>query len=92
VAGVAAAPLPAGAAGISNTRALGDLLYTRYIVAFQAAGVILLIAMIGAIVLTLRHRADTRRQSIAAQLARTRAQSVAIVRVPLGGGTAPGGN
>ena len=43
---------------LNNTRALGDLLYTRYIFAFQAAGLILLVAMIGAIVLTLRHRAD----------------------------------
>ena len=51
----AAAPLPAGAgAPLTNTRALGDLLYTRYMFAFQAAGVILLVAMIGAIVLTLR--------------------------------------
>src|SRR6201997_5089752 len=67
VSGVEAAPLPAGAMALSNTRALGDLLYTRYVFAFQAAGLILLVAMIGAIVLTLRHRADVRRQSISAQ-------------------------
>jgi NADH-quinone oxidoreductase subunit J len=85
---VAAAPLPQGAA-MTNTRALGDLLYTRYIFAFQAAGVILLVAMIGAIVLTLRHRVGTRRQSIPEQLARTRAQSVAVVKAPLGGGAMP---
>jgi NADH-quinone oxidoreductase subunit J len=62
------------------------VLYTRYIFPFQAAGVILLIAMIGAIVLTLRRRPDSRRQSIHEQLARTRAQAVEIVKVPLGGG------
>ena len=47
---------------MTNTRALGDLLYTRYVFAFQAAGMILLVAMIGAIVLTLRHRVGVRRQ------------------------------
>ena len=83
VVGVAA---PAGAAALSNTRALGDILYTRYVFAFQAAGLILLVAMIGAIMLTLRHRTDVRRQSIAAQLARTRAQSVEVVKVPVGEG------
>ncbi len=76
--------IPAGAAAISNTRALGDVLYTRYLFAFQIAGLILLVAMIGAIVLTLRRRPDVRRQSIAAQLARTRGQSVEIVKVPVG--------
>jgi NADH-quinone oxidoreductase subunit J len=86
VAAVAAAPLPSGTNTITNTRALGDLLYTRYIFAFQAAGIILLIAMIGAIVLTLRRRPDTRRQSIPAQLARTRAEAVAVVKVPVGSG------
>jgi NADH-quinone oxidoreductase subunit J len=88
VLGVEAAPLPKGGGGISlsNTRALGDVLYTHYIFPFQAAGVILLIAMIGAIVLTLRRRPDSRRQSIPEQLARTRAQAVEIVKVPLGGG------
>jgi NADH-quinone oxidoreductase subunit J len=74
------------AAAIDNTRALGDILYTRYLFAFQAAGLILLVAMIGAIVLTLRRRAGVRRQTIAAQLARTRAQSVEVVKVPVGGG------
>ncbi len=82
---IAGAAAPAGAA-ISNTRALGDILYTRYLFPFQAAGLILLVAMIGAIVLTLRHRADVRRQSIGAQLARTRAQSVEVVKVPVGEG------
>jgi NADH-quinone oxidoreductase subunit J len=82
----AAAGSAAGGVALTNTRALGDILYTRYLFAFQAAGLILLVAMVGAIVLTLRHRADVRRQSIAAQLARTRAQSVEVVKVPVGGG------
>jgi NADH-quinone oxidoreductase subunit J len=72
---------------LSNTRALGNILYTRYLFAFQAAGLILLVAMIGAIVLTLRQRADVRRQSISAQLARTRAETVEVVKVPLGSGS-----
>jgi len=83
------APSPAVAGGVplSNTRALGDILYTRYLFAFQVAGLILLVAMVGAIVLTLRRRVDVRRQSIPAQLARTRAQSVDVVKVPVGSGS-----
>ena len=77
----------AGGITLTNTRALGDILYTRYLFAFQAAGLILLVAMVGAIVLTLRRRADVRRQSISAQLARTRSQSVEVVRVPVGSGS-----
>jgi len=77
---------PAGGVALTNTRALGDILYTRYIFAFQAAGLILLVAMIGAIVLTLRHREGVRRQSVPAQLARTRAESVEVVKVPVGSG------
>jgi NADH-quinone oxidoreductase subunit J len=76
-----------GGVALTNTRALGDILYTRYLFAFQAAGLILLVAMVGAIVLTLRRRADVRRQSIAAQLARSRAQSVTVVKVPVGSGS-----
>src|SRR5215468_1107019 len=68
VAGLKNAPLPANVGALTNTRALGELLYTRYIFAFQAAGVILLVAMIGAIVLTLRQRVGVRRQRIAEQL------------------------
>ena len=73
---------------LTNTRALGDLLYTRYLFAFQTAGVILLVAMIGAIVLTLRERAGVRRQRIPEQVGRSRAEAVAIVKVPLGGAVA----
>jgi NADH-quinone oxidoreductase subunit J len=86
---VAAAPLPT-TSGFSNTRALGDLLYTRYVFAFQMAGMVLLVAMIGAIVLTLRHRVGTRRQVISEQLARTRAGTVEVVKVPVGVGVGAG--
>src|SRR3546814_429160 len=65
-----------------NTRALGGLIYTHYIYLFQASGLVLLVAMIGAIVLTLRHREGVRRQSIARQTARTRAQSIEVKQVP----------
>jgi NADH-quinone oxidoreductase subunit J len=81
------APSAAGGTALTNTRALGDILYTRYLLGFQVAGLILLVAMIGAIVLTLRHRADVRRQSIAAQLARGRAETVAVINVPVGSGS-----
>jgi NADH-quinone oxidoreductase subunit J len=80
------APSASGGLALTNTRALGEVLYTRYLFAFQAAGLILLVAMIGAIVLTLRRRSDVRRQSIAAQLARGRAETVEVVKVPVGSG------
>jgi NADH-quinone oxidoreductase subunit J len=87
IGGLAAAPVPPGSP-ITNTRALGDLLYTRYVFAFQAAGMILLVAMIGAIVLTLRHRVGTRRQVVAEQLARRRTETIEVVKVPIGSGAA----
>ena len=65
------APIPAAGSGITNTEAIGRVLYTKYIFFFQGAGLILLVAMIGAIVLTLRHKEGVKRQSIAAQNART---------------------
>jgi NADH-quinone oxidoreductase subunit J len=71
---------------IGNTQALGLVLYTRYIYFFQAAGVILLVAMIGAIVLTLQHKPNVRRQSIANQVARTRETAIDIVKVKTGQG------
>lgn len=61
---------------VSNAEAIGLILYTDYIFLFQAAGIILFIAMVGAIVLTLRHREGVRRQDVGAQVARTRAQGV----------------
>jgi NADH-quinone oxidoreductase subunit J len=81
----AAAPTPA-AADMTNTHALGALIYTRYIYLFQAAGMLLLIAMIGAIVLTLRHREGVRKQSIARQVGRRRAESVELKKIQPGQG------
>ncbi|MEJ0012941.1 MAG: NADH-quinone oxidoreductase subunit J [Bauldia sp.] len=63
-------PIP-GLGGISNTAALGEILYTRYVFFFQTAGIVLLVAMIGAIVLTLRHKPNVKRQDIAEQNARS---------------------
>lgn len=71
---------------VTNTHALGAVLYTDYIYLFQAAGVVLLIAMIGAIVLTLRQREGVRRQSVPRQLARRREESVELKKVPTRGG------
>ncbi|HSR71590.1 MAG TPA: NADH-quinone oxidoreductase subunit J [Kiloniellales bacterium] len=67
---------------VTNTRALGQVLYTKYIYLFQAAGLILLVAMIGAIVLTLRQREGVRRQSISTQVSRPRSEAVEIKKVP----------
>ena len=75
-----AAPMPQPAE-VSNTVALGQLLYTRYVYVFQAAGMILLVAMIGAIVLTLRSREGVRKQSIARQVGRKRSETLKIVKV-----------
>jgi NADH-quinone oxidoreductase subunit J len=72
--------------GVSNAEALGRILYTDYVYLFQAAGLVLLVAMIGAIVLTLRERPGTRRQDIAAQIAR--AGTVNLRSVPSGAGLA----
>ena len=65
----------------SNTAQLGDVIYTDYLSLFQLAGMILLVAMIGAITLTMRHREGVKRQSIALQNARTREETVALVSV-----------
>jgi NADH-quinone oxidoreductase subunit J len=69
-----------------NTAALGDVLYTKYIYLFQTAGMILLVAMIGAIVLTLRQRPGVRKQNIAKQLARRREDAVELKKVQPGQG------
>ncbi|MCP4380325.1 MAG: NADH-quinone oxidoreductase subunit J [Hyphomicrobiales bacterium] len=71
---------------VPNTEALGLLIYTRYVYFFQAAGLILLVAMVGAIVLTLRHRVSVRRQSAAEQVARSPATSVEVRKVESGKG------
>ena len=69
---------------IPNTRALGNVIYTKYMYLFQVAGLTLLVAMIGAISLTMRKREGVRRQSIAAQNLRSRAETVEVVSVPTG--------
>jgi NADH-quinone oxidoreductase subunit J len=71
---------------IPNTQALGLVLYTRYIYYFQASGVVLLVAMIGAIVLTLRHKPSVKRQNVSAQVARSRNTAIEIRKVQPGQG------
>ncbi|TAL80531.1 MAG: NADH-quinone oxidoreductase subunit J [Beijerinckiaceae bacterium] len=68
--------------GLSNTAALGNVLYTQYFYPFEAAGLVLLTAMIGAIVLTLQHKVGVKRQSIAAQNARSGKETVELKKVP----------
>jgi NADH-quinone oxidoreductase subunit J len=80
-AALATDPIPA-LAQASNTEAIGQVMYTKYIYLFQAAGMILLVAMIGAIVLTLRHRPDVRRQRISEQVARRREEAVELKKIP----------
>jgi NADH-quinone oxidoreductase subunit J len=72
--------------GVSNTVALGRILYTDYVYYFQIAGLVLLVAMIGAIVLTLRSRPGVRRQVIAVQNARTAAMAVDMIEIKPGEG------
>ena len=81
----AGSPIP-DAAHVTNSRAVGLVLYTDYLLAFQLSGIILLVAMIGAIVLTLRHRLGVKRQNINKQLLRTRADAVELVKVKSGEG------
>ena len=80
---IAAAPTPGG---MTNTEALGHILYTQYIYYFQAAGLVLLVAMIGAIVLTLRHKEGVKRQNVAEQVARRPATAIEIRKVKPGQG------
>ena len=79
------APIPS-LATMLNTEALGQVLYTRYVYFFQAAGVLLLVAMIGAIVLTLEHRPNVKRQNISDQIARSKATAIEVVKVRPGQG------
>ena len=81
-AGTGALPIDGG---VENTRALGRVLYTNYIYLFQACGLVLLVAMIGAIVLTLRHKPNVKRQDIAKQVARTKT-GIEIVKIESGKG------
>jgi NADH-quinone oxidoreductase subunit J len=71
---------------VENTRAIGQVLYTQYFYLFQVAGAVLLTAMIGAIVLTLRSRPGVRRQKVSDQLYRPKEQAISVVKVPSGGG------
>jgi len=80
-----AEPIPP-LADVTNTEALGLVLYTRYVYYFEVAGLVLLVAMIGAIVLTLRHKPNVKRQNIADQVARTKATAIKIRRVRPGQG------
>jgi NADH-quinone oxidoreductase subunit J len=73
-------------ATMPNTEALGHVLYTRYAYFFQAAGIVLLVAMIGAIVLTLHHKPGVKRQNIADQIARNKKTAIEIVKVRSGQG------
>jgi NADH-quinone oxidoreductase subunit J len=82
----ARAPIPAD---VTNAEALGRVLYTEHVLLFQAAGLVLLTAMVGAIVLTLRERrAGVKRQDVAVQVARTPATAIEVVKVRPGEGIA----
>jgi NADH-quinone oxidoreductase subunit J len=80
---VAAVPMDAA---IDNTRAIGQLLYTRYVFLFQGAAGVLLVAMIGAIVLTLRHKSNVKRQDVFRQTGRKRSEGTELVKVKSGQG------
>ena len=77
------APIPTN---VTNAEAIGLVLYTRYVYFFEVAGMILLVAMIGAIVLPLHHKARVKRQSISAQNARTPQMAMKVVKVRTGQG------
>ncbi len=77
---------------LTNTEALGRILYTKYAFFFEVAGLVLLVAMIGAIVLTLRHKDGVRRQSIAEQVARDPKTSLEVIKVAPGGAVIPTGD
>jgi NADH-quinone oxidoreductase subunit J len=79
------APTPTPGA-LTNTVALGEVLYTQYVYLFQAAGLILLVAMIGAIVLTLRHREGVKRQDVGRQVARRAEEAIELVKIQPGQG------
>lgn len=79
-------PSPTGGQAISNTRALAQVLYTDYVYFFQAAGLVLLVAMIGAIVLAMHHRRNIKRQNVADQVARTPEAAMTVVKVRPGQG------
>jgi NADH-quinone oxidoreductase subunit J len=82
--GAAAGKIPLAPSSITNAEAIGRVLYTDYVYFFQAAGIVLLIAMIGAIVLTLHHRPHVRRQDIGRQVGRTPARGMEVVQIKSG--------
>ena len=81
-----AARAPAEAGGVSNIEAMGRLLYTRYLFIFEAAGIVLLVAMVGAIVLTRRTRSGLRPQNVSAQVRRRPGDAVRNTQPPVGQG------
>ena len=83
VAGTAVLPIDHA---VQNTRALGQVLYTRYVFLFQGAGAVLLVAMIGAIVLTLRHKPNVKRQNPVTQVGRKPSETLEVVKVKSGQG------
>ncbi len=82
-------PIPSADA-VTNAEAIGRVLYTKYAYFFQLAGLILLVAMIGAIVLTLRHRVGVKRQNISEQVARDPAKAIEVREVQSGQGIGMG--
>ena len=83
IAGSSVVPI---ADGVDNTRQLGQVIYTRYVYLFQGAGAVLLVAMVGAIVLTLRHRTGVKRQVAAVQVGRRVEDAMEVVKVKSGEG------
>jgi NADH-quinone oxidoreductase subunit J len=83
IAGGSALPIDGS---VDNIRAIGQVLYTRYIFLFQGAGAVLLVAMIGAIVLTLRHKSNVKRQNPVDQVARRPSETLEVVKVKSGQG------
>ncbi len=77
---------PAENTGITNAEAIGQVLYTEYLLVFQMAGLVLFVAMVGAIVLTLRHRPGVKKQDITAQVGRKRADGVELKDIRPGQG------
>ena len=71
---------------MDNTRALGQVIYTRYVFLFQLAGVVLLVSMVGAIVLTLQHKSGVKRQNVMRQISRKRSEGTELVKVKSGQG------
>jgi NADH-quinone oxidoreductase subunit J len=71
---------------VTNTEAIGQVLYTKYVYFFELSGLILLVAMVGAIVLTLRHRVGVKRQNIGVQVARDPRLAIEIKKVETGKG------